>query len=435
LNHYFKVVNGSQVVQFTYDDKGMPVGHKILTVEDAKKLVNKNRVGKVNLMHEFVCSSDYMQYNGTVFDPANSQPKNVINTFYGFNAEHLIQSDVEPNKQGLEFMLQHLKALCGDIEEHFQYVLDVLSYPIQNPGKKSDIALVVKGAQGCGKTTFFKRFIADKIYGKPLSKEVHGGVGTFQAKLAQKLFIIIDEMHKMSNKAIDLFKATVTCDEMDFNEKNEKEYNEKDHGNWVCLTNKDSPELLGRRTFFVEASNKFVDNSEYFHQLHVFIDDEGTAVAFYQHLKERPIRIFRKGEQALMTPFKERLMQQDIDPLVHYFKHLIDTDALPKPRDPPSGAKAAAATKPADARRMYAKEFLECFWKWCDANGYKDSKIKDVTKLWKRANTLFGGYYPRGWQMFKYSKVETDGSILMAWICPEPEVLKEWVDDILKPTE
>ena len=430
LNHYFKVVNGKQVVQLTYD-KGKPVSHKILTKEEAKALVNKNRVDDVNLMKAFIESADYDQYEGIVFDPANSQQEDVINTFYGLRGQNLLESGVTPNKQGLKFMLDHLKALCGDNDEHFQYVLDVLSYPIKNPGEKSDIALIVKGPEGCGKTAFFKRFIANKIYGKLLSKEVHGEVGTFQAKLAQKLFIIIDEMHKMGNKAIDLIKAAITCDERDFNEKLKVAFTAKDHANWVCLTNKDSPELLGRRTFFVEASNKFTDKPEYFDLLHELIDDEGTAVAFYQYLKEHPIQIFKKGKQALMTPFKERLMKQDIDPLVHYFKHLIDTDALPKPREtPPAGSPAAKTFKPADARRMYASEFKDGFCKWCDEHGYKDFKPKGVTKLKKRVDTLFSRYYhdvTPGWEMVKHSQVECDGPTALAFILPEPDVLKGWL--------
>ena len=432
LNHYFKVVNGKQVVQLTYD-KGKPVSHKILTKEEAKALVNKNRVDDVNLMKAFIESADYDQYEGIVFDPANSQQEDVINTFYGLRGQNLLESGVTPNKQGLKFMLDHLKALCGDNDEHFQYVLDVLSYPIKNPGEKSDIALVVKGTQGCGKTAFFKRFIANKIYGKLLSHEVHGGVGKFQANLAKKMFIIIDEIDKMSTKAMNLFKAAITCDEREFNEKLKVVFTGIDRANYVVLTNEDPDWLVGRRTFFVEASDKFTDKPEYFDRLHELIDDDGTAAAFYQYLKERPIQIFKKGKQALMTPFKNRLMKQSIDPLVHYFAHLIETEALPEPREtPPAGSPAARTFKPADARRMKAKEFLDGFCTWCDEQGYPKSKPKGVPELKKRVDTLFSRYYhdvTPGWEMVKHSQVECDGPTALAFIFPGPDVLKGWLGE------
>ena len=161
LDHNFKVVNGTRVVQVAYNDKGKQVGHEILTIDNAKKLVNKNRVGDVNLMQEFMESPDYDQYEGIVFDPANSQPEDVINTFYGLRGQNFLESGVTPDQEGLAFMLEHLKGLCGDREgctidgttvRQYDVILDLLAFPIQNPGKKSNLALVVKGAQGCGKS-------------------------------------------------------------------------------------------------------------------------------------------------------------------------------------------------------------------------------------------------------------------------------------------
>lgn len=118
-----------------------------------------------------------------------------------------------------------------------------------------------------------------------------------------------------------------------------------------------------------------------------------------------------------------------IDPLVHYFAHMIETEALPKPRAPPAGSMGARSFKLEDARRMYAKEFLEDFREWCDDNGYKDFKPGGVMKLQRRVDTLFSGYYNEvepGWQMVKPSEVEP-GQLARAVIFPEPEVLKKWI--------
>lgn len=118
-----------------------------------------------------------------------------------------------------------------------------------------------------------------------------------------------------------------------------------------------------------------------------------------------------------------------IDPLVHYFAHMIETEALPKPRAPPAGSMGARSFKLEDARRMYAKEFLEDFREWCDDNGYRDFKPRGVMKLQRRVDTLFSGYYNEvepGWQMVKPSEVEP-GQLARAVIFPEPEVLKKWI--------
>mgnify|MGYP003950233407 CR=1 FL=1 len=396
MRKYFKVVHdqikGYQIVEYIFKDmKGrmIPVEHRFHSKSAAADLLSANQVDGKNLM-EFYRTNGRRIFREMEFNPRSPtfnpleyefEQGDVLNTFYGFNAEHLTQSGVKPNERGLEFMLDHLKALCGDNEEHFQYVLDVLSYPIQNPGEKSDIALVVKGTQGCGKTAFFKKFIANKTHGKPLSHEVHGGVGTFQAKLARKTFIIIDEVHNMKDKARDLLKAAITCDDKTFNEKHEKEYIENDHANFLCTCDKDPENLVerkNRRAFCVVASDRFEKNTEHFDRLHELIDDEGTAVAFYQYLKERPIRILEKGQPALMTPFKKRLMKQSIHPVFQYFQDLIETNDLPEKLTPGSNRSVEIY-----ARRMPLKEFIKDLNAYCRDNMLRkaDYVVNDITTV------------------------------------------------------
>ena len=427
LDHYFKVVNGKQVVQLTYNDKGKRVGHNIHTITEARALLVKNKVNRKNLMDAFVESSDYTMFRSIEFNPANSQPENVINTFYGLQG----QSHGAPrSKEGLNFMLQHLEGLCGGDQWQFDVILDILAYPIQFHGLKSDIALLVVGTTGCGKGMFFNEFIGGKVYGDLLYHKVTGKVGNFNAKLADKMYIVIDEVNKLSHSAIQDLKDAITCTKRDFNEKHKIEFTAKDFANYVILSNDNTPKGLvernDRRMFCVEASDTFKNNKEHFLRLGREIENEGTASAFYRHLKKRTIKYIGKGTEAPMTALKKRLLNQDIDPVFLYFAHLIETNALPEKRVP---GEHARAFKPEEARRMKLKDFFDDLVAYCRDHRYP--KPRNVPTVRKTVDALFSGFYGEvqtGWLMFKKGQVVSGEPPVEAIFYPEPKDLESWLD-------
>jgi hypothetical protein len=113
--------------------------------------------------------------------------------------------------------------------EWFEYILEWLAWPIVNPGKKTGVALVLIGGQGCGKSAFMTYF-AKYVYGLKLSGValLDQITSRFKVVIKDKLFVIVevppgktpskytnklkrritDELHSMGCKHSDGFSAS-----------------------------------------------------------------------------------------------------------------------------------------------------------------------------------------------------------------------------------
>lgn len=158
---------------------------------------------KIQASKIWIDSEKRRQYEGLVFDPSDSAQPGYYNLWRGFA--------VEPSEAGsCQRFLDHIaeNVCCGD-SDLFAWVVGWFAAMVQFPTDKLGTSLVLRGAQGTGKT------ILGKIFGSLLGDhyalvaDSRYIVGRFNAHLANCLLLQLDEAtwggdHAAAGKLKDL---------------------------------------------------------------------------------------------------------------------------------------------------------------------------------------------------------------------------------------
>jgi hypothetical protein len=113
-------------------------------------------------------------------------PSDVFNTWRGFA--------VNPRRGDWSLMEAHIKDVlcCGD-ENLYRYVRCWLANAVQHPGKFGEVALVLRGIQGTGKSIFAHQFGA--LFGQHYLclSQARQLTGNFNAHLEDAIVVLVDE--------------------------------------------------------------------------------------------------------------------------------------------------------------------------------------------------------------------------------------------------
>lgn len=144
------------------------------------------------------------EYDDIVFAPQAEVSPRFYNLWRGFA--------IQPSEAGsCELFMQHLlENICGGNGTLFRWVVGWFAQLLQNPGEKLGTSLVLKGAQGTGKTIIGKvigHLIGQRHY--QLVSDAQRVAGRFNSHLASCLLLQLDEAvwggnHEIAGKLKDL---------------------------------------------------------------------------------------------------------------------------------------------------------------------------------------------------------------------------------------
>ncbi|MCU1722414.1 bifunctional DNA primase/polymerase [Pseudomonas sp. 5P_5.1_Bac1] len=295
-----------------------------------------------------------------VFDPTETCNPMMLNLFDGFHAER------DPRgKEGCSLILKHLGLLCNHRADEYRFLLQWIAYPLQNPGAKMATAVVMFGAEGPGKSLLWERVV----------REIYGTYGTTigQAQLesqftgwqSRKLFALAEEV--VSREEMRHYKGVlkhlVTGETLQINEKNMPVREERNHLNFVFLSNSTVPLALddGDRRYLVLYVDR-VPPKEYFEALVKEIETGGIA-AFYEYLMGLDLTDFSPHTKPPLNEEKQGLIDGSL-PAPRYFvrRWLAGETEFPV---------TAAVTQ---------EDLWRAFCRWCDgANEFK-RRQRDFTQ-------------------------------------------------------
>lgn len=147
------------------------------------------------------------QYDRVVFRPNEEEAvDNCYNLWRGFG--------VEPAPGDCTLFLQHIRdVLCGGDEDNYLYVLRWMARAVQQPGEAGQVAIVLKGRMGTGKSMFARTF--GRLFGRHYlsvsdSKRL---VSNFNAHLRDCVLLFADEAFYAGDKKHEsILKAMITED-------------------------------------------------------------------------------------------------------------------------------------------------------------------------------------------------------------------------------
>jgi hypothetical protein len=334
---------------FTRDNGGdpIPVGYELRSDTETKKRMAKCKMKKgkktISCYDVWAEHPDQLLYHGIEFCPVlELQNDMLMNSFFGFKADIACQhklidsADMSKCQKILDLAFQ----LAGKDKANYEYLLDWLAYPLQS-GRKTGVAVLVKGPHGCGKGNFFGRLMGQQIYGADarmkgsgLFVQLDGGKQLFKdfnSESTNKMFVLCDEVVKMTREQCDRLKSMITENTRLMTLKGKDTEEVQDFSNYVFTCNHLPDGLLepgDRRYFVLNASADHAQDADYHSAVMQEIQGDG-ALHFYQFLISREISAFKFGEAPPQTEMKEKLRAQGIDPVWRYVRALIDDGRLP----------------------------------------------------------------------------------------------------------
>jgi len=204
-------------------------------------------------------------YEDFVFDPSGGCPSTYYNMFRGFNRVKPAHGDWSLLK---ELMLD---VMCSGRVELYRYAMAWFQNILRNPSRKSGVALVFYGGQGCGKGTvlswfreIFKAYYLHLTDGNQLT-------GNFNKQLFGKLLVFADEAMFVGDKRVtDKMKGLITEDTIQIEYKGVDTITSDNFMNIVVASNNNHVVDAGedeRRYAAYRFSNEKAQDKKYFGEI------------------------------------------------------------------------------------------------------------------------------------------------------------------------
>jgi hypothetical protein len=175
---------------------------------------------------------------------------------------------VTPKKGNWRNIRRHIwKVLCNGDKVKFKYLMRWLAWAVQNPGKRAEVAIILKGKKGAGKGCIAQAFV--RIFGKhgtTIASKNHL-VGKHNDHLESCCFLFLDEAYHPGDKDGEgMFKSLVTEPSIAIEPKflglktvaNRLHIMMASNSDWIIAATEDE-----RRFFINEVSNDYCKNGKY----------------------------------------------------------------------------------------------------------------------------------------------------------------------------
>ncbi len=192
------------------------MGHRVIVgmTQSEYRLMRANRTVRITdgdntktvcVADAWIRSPARREYpNGFALLPGQEAPEGVYNLWRGWG--------IEPKEGNAKPALKHLRnVICSGDDKVFRYLLGWLAHCVQRPGDPAEVAVVLRGGRGTGKSTV-GRWMA-QIFGGHALHILHSRhlTGNFNAHLRGTCFLFADEAFFAGDRAgADVLKGLVT---------------------------------------------------------------------------------------------------------------------------------------------------------------------------------------------------------------------------------
>lgn len=292
---------------------------KEITKENGKK-----RTVSYSAWDAFLKYDTYFHFNGVRF---NVRRKDVITYFHGYKYKVLEQYDESVISDYLKLIHD---VIADSREQIYEYILNWMSFVVQNPGKRTMVTFVIKGKQGAGKNTFSDIF-AELLsgYSEPNVTKIDELTGKYNDVIENCMFMVLNEIKSARGcyvQDMDALKSIITDPTMRVRGPYEPYRRADNVSNLIIMSNHAKPISVPAddRRFVVLNVNGMYSNAKYIADLH-YVD-----VDFYNHLltylTKRDIKDFAPFRDSPITYEKLDIITASRQP---YEKFIVENyDAL-----------------------------------------------------------------------------------------------------------
>lgn len=237
------------------------------------------------------------KYHGMTFCPKDELPLDragFYNTWAGFPAV-----PKEGDFSRIDYHLRHI--WCRDNLKHYNYLIGWFAHLFQKPWEIPEVALVIKGSQGTGKSIImgglFRRLLGRYYLQVDKSELVSG---RFNQHFVGKLLITNEEsLFHGDQAAYNVTKNLITSSVIPIEEKGRNPREEHSYLRLVFLSNEEvavAADGLERRYFGLSVSDEKANDHAYFEEL-AYAIGHGEAEAFMHYLLHLDLSNFNVRNQ------------------------------------------------------------------------------------------------------------------------------------------
>lgn len=241
------------------------------------------------------------QYDFIKFMPLGA-PRNIFNLWRGFA--------VNPQQGDCSLFLDHiLNNICEGVQEYYDYILGWMARAVQQPASQGEVAIVLRGGKGTGKSLFAREF--GKLFGRHFLHVANPGhlVGNFNAHLKDTIVLFADEAFFAGDRKHEsVLKMLVTEDTIPIEQKH---VDVEPYPNYIHLIMAaNDPHVIRatgdeRRYMVLNVSQRRQQDSEYFGELIRQMENGGREALLFM-LQNYDLENF----QVRNVPQTEALMEQ-----------------------------------------------------------------------------------------------------------------------------
>jgi len=222
------------------------------------------------------------RYDRVVFQPGREVAEKDYNLWQGFA--------FEPKKGPWNLFRLHLREVVanGDMEV-YAYVLNWMAHAVQRPWELPEVAIVLRGLQGTGKSILWRIF--GSLFGPHYIVVNTPGqlAGRFNMHLADKVIVFAEEAFFAGDrKATSSLKARITEPFLAYEAKGRDIVQLPNFSRIVCSSNEDwvVPAAMDERRWCVlDVSDEHKEDTEYFQALTAQMNQEGLSALLYALLE------------------------------------------------------------------------------------------------------------------------------------------------------
>jgi hypothetical protein len=243
------------------------------------------------------------QYETIVFAP-NREIPDAYNLWKGYACD-AIEGDCS-------LFLNHVKNnVCSGNEEYYTYVLGWMARCVQQPDSPGQVALVMRGGMGTGKSFFAKQF--GSLFGRHFMQVADPKhlVGSFNAHLrdcvvlfGDEAFFAGDKKHESTLRTL-ITEETITIEAKGINAENSPNYMHvilASNKSWIVPAGADE-----RRFFVLDVGSAEKQNTSYFRKIAAQMNEGGREALLY-YLQNYPLADF----EVRNVPKTEALHEQKL---------------------------------------------------------------------------------------------------------------------------
>lgn len=252
--------------------------------------LDDNKIRKIGFINEWLSENPSQRcYDDIGMYPNKSKcPKNIFNIWRDFEMEKVGTYDEKPEE--LKVILNHIKILCGNDENVYNYFILWIAQMIQFPEVKS-ICPTLISKEGAGKTTLIL-LLSQMLGTKKILQTTNPSRdvwGDFNGRMVNAFLVNLNEISKKDTlDSMGKIKGLITDDSLTINNKGVNQYEVKSFHRFITTTNNEEPintTADDRRNLIIRSSDEKIGDKEYFKYIYGLLEDVNVVKTCYEFFK------------------------------------------------------------------------------------------------------------------------------------------------------